>query len=518
MEQKNIKLIGFYIGNFRVFKDEEYFDFAPINILTGKNNSGKSSLIKAMRLFANSLKTNHGLYLDFADSSLKLGNFDEVKNHYNSNSSEIDLGFRIEIEYENSEKIGFYFSSSYNQTGLSSFYVTINGEEYIQVAGQREGSGFKYTKSFIYLDRSILNINKLRTRLEHLDDESFDKLINETLQFLENSNELHISDNYSYNQILKKDDHPLFNVIEGIYYSLENAANNKSKPIFADILSKQTGEAVDEAFKKEYLFEYINKFLGAPPYVPSNLFSCFTQLDILESVRAEQSILFRYNDNARLTQLFKEYQNLPVIDYYDEETLTKGLDHEYSMQRLFIDQWLKRLGIMHRKARLQIEPVPGYGYSVSVKKNDKLLRLTELGYGFTQLIPMILQIWLSENKIILIEEPEANLHPALQSKLADLFCQAVKLFGKQFIIETHSEYLIRKLQYLTVKTDEELTPDDTVIYYFFPPDEDKGGEHQIRTIKIQPDGSLSNDFGTGFFDEADKIAMSIWNMNNSQKN
>lgn len=48
-------LKGFGLENFRVFKDYTYFDFAPITILTGPNNSGKSSLNKALLLFKDSI-------------------------------------------------------------------------------------------------------------------------------------------------------------------------------------------------------------------------------------------------------------------------------------------------------------------------------------------------------------------------------------------------------------------------------------------------------------------------------
>ncbi len=86
----------------------------------------------------------------------------------------------------------------------------------------------------------------------------------------------------------------------------------------------------------------------------------------------------------------------------------------------------------------------------------------------------------------------------------------------QFIIETHSEYLIRKLQYLTAK--EKAKPTDTVIYYFYHPDKVLVGEDQVKKIYINDDGSLTDDFGSGFFDESDKIAISLWNITKSRKN
>jgi len=75
-----------------------------------------------------------------------------------------------------------------------------------------------------------------------------------------------------------------------------------------------------------------------------------------------------------------------------------------------------------------------------------------------------------------------------------------KSVGMQFIVETHSEYLIRKLQYLVVKGEEK--PENIVIYYFDDPDEEKRqGRPQVKKITIQDDGNLSDDFGPGFFDE-----------------
>jgi len=101
-----------------------------------------------------------------------------------------------------------------------------------------------------------------------------------------------------------------------------------------------------------------------------------------------------------------------------------------------------------------------------------------------------------------IEEPETNLHPKFQSLLADMFVDAHKQFGMSFIIETHSEYLIRKLQYLTAKG--EITSDDTAINYIGDPDPENRdyGEEQVRKIRIKTNGQLSKPFGSGFTDES----------------
>ena len=60
--------------------------------------------------------------------------------------------------------------------------------------------------------------------------------------------------------------------------------------------------------------------------------------------------------------------------------------------------------------------------------------------------------------------------------------------------------MIRKLQYLTAKG--EVKPEDVIIYYFNDPDNIPAGEKHVKKINILEDGSLSDDFGPGFYDEA----------------
>jgi predicted ATPase len=119
-------------------------------------------------------------------------------------------------------------------------------------------------------------------------------------------------------------------------------------------------------------------------------------------------------------------------------------------------------------------------------------------------------------RLLLLEEPETNLHPKLQSLLADFLVDVAKEFHITLLVETHSEYLIRKLQYLTAK--KEITPADTAIYYFYDPENVPAGKKQVERIRIETDGSLDKDFGTGFFDEADNLAIDLFNITKAQRN
>jgi predicted ATPase len=179
----------------------------------------------------------------------------------------------------------------------------------------------------------------------------------------------------------------------------------------------------------------------------------------------------------------------------------------------FIEKWLKEFEIAQK---FEIKPlIQGLGAEVLLDGKP----LADFGYGVTQFVPILLKIVLIAfeddttqdehfSGLLYIEEPETNLHPKLQSKLADLFMDAIKTFNMQIIVETHSEYLIRKLQYLTAQ--KKIKPEETVIHYFNDPKEKlPKGEPQVKKITIAPDGRLSGEFGAGFYDETARLMMAM---------
>ena len=108
-----------------------------------------------------------------------------------------------------------------------------------------------------------------------------------------------------------------------------------------------------------------------------------------------------------------------------------------------------------------------------------------------------------------IEEPENHLHPRYQALLAEMFVDAYKNYNIHFIVETHSEYMVRKLQTLVAK--KELTQGEVSLQYVYDADPEKRpkGEPHVKSIKIREDGTLREAFGPGFFDEADNLAMDL---------
>lgn len=116
---------------------------------------------------------------------------------------------------------------------------------------------------------------------------------------------------------------------------------------------------------------------------------------------------------------------------------------------------------------------------------------------------------LSFTKLLIVEEPEQNLHPALQSKLADIFHSLHQECGVNILVETHSEYLVRRSQVLVAeakyKDEQELAEKCPFNVYYFP----EIGSGEPYDMEFRCDGRFKQDFGDGFYDEADKLAYKI---------
>jgi len=91
------------------------------------------------------------------------------------------------------------------------------------------------------------------------------------------------------------------------------------------------------------------------------------------------------------------------------------------------------------------------------------------------------------DSLILIENPEILLHPTSQAELADLFIEAVTKRNVQIIFESHSEYLLHRLQR---RIAEEQIANEAVALYFCEIGE--AGASKLTTLQVNEYGSICN--------------------------
>jgi predicted ATPase len=126
-------------------------------------------------------------------------------------------------------------------------------------------------------------------------------------------------------------------------------------------------------------------------------------------------------------------------------------------------------------------------YEIVLHREGVKANLRDVGIGVSQVLPVLtLAFFAPTGSTILLEEPEIHLHPLAQSVLAELFVEVSKERKVQFIVETHSEHLFRRMQTLMARGTA--STDDCAMYFIEKGE--KGAE--IRELKIDEFGRLTN--------------------------
>lgn len=122
---------------------------------------------------------------------------------------------------------------------------------------------------------------------------------------------------------------------------------------------------------------------------------------------------------------------------------------------------------------------------VKIHKNSIAVPLTDVGFGVSKLLPIIVaDLQLGNNSLLAISEPEIDLHPSVQADFANYLVKQANENQKQYLIETHSEYLLNRIRLLIAKG--EIKEEDVKVYYF----ENNGIETITHNVKFQEDGQI----------------------------
>ena len=127
-------------------------------------------------------------------------------------------------------------------------------------------------------------------------------------------------------------------------------------------------------------------------------------------------------------------------------------------------------------------------YQVRVRRSrhSAEVLLTDVGFGVSQILPVIvLCFYAPTGSIIVLEQPEIHLHPAVQAGLADVLIDAVKRRGVQFVIESHSEHLLQRLQR---RVAEGLDPEQCSLYF----SESRNGGSTLTALEVNLYGDIVN--------------------------
>ena len=524
--------IGF--TNFRRFQYFPEIDLGDITILVGGNNAGKSTLVKAILLMRDFLKRR---IERVGNSEKKL--FWKYAPQFSFDTEHVNVGdfYRAFCRQSSVKDNTITFSMKIDKFH---FIVNIRGERkpgiiprvsMIAVSDEERDIHFEFdfskgqmTIRFEY-DKEALNndidktkqiagrINRLKERLSQSRD--FDEISNIKIE-LESLERMSSFANNVGVEISEYDE-----VTIDLSYFKGNNVGNLVIPEFirAFVSYSETGSLGDK--RSRYYADKVAK----KNFIRGKASEINRIADEVERVINGQAIEYIYAHSV--------YQDSVYANCANSNDYTKRTIHEFYTSRIskgddefkLIERWLKEFKIGDS---LKVLPYKGDNYSLVIfdkenpevtNENDKAypggIDLADKGMGSIQIVILLLRIatlirkYKGQQLTVLLEEPEQNLHPAIQSKLAEMIYEVNVEFGIRFIIETHSEYLIRRTQVLVAgfNQDDEATlnRNNPFAVYFL----NKNPEEKPRKMTYKLSGAFNEKFGEGFFDEASKWDMMI---------
>ncbi len=129
------------------------------------------------------------------------------------------------------------------------------------------------------------------------------------------------------------------------------------------------------------------------------------------------------------------------------------------------------------------------------KDGEQAFRPKNVGFGYSFVLPVIVSALLAKKgSLLIVENPEAHLHPGAQSKLMKFLIEVAKQNELQVIIETHSDHVVNGLR-IAMKEGTIGTKDGHIVYFSSENDNIK-----VKIITSDKNGTLS-DYPDDFLDE-----------------
>lgn len=507
--------------NFRRFQDFPTLELGNISIMVGRNNSGKSTMVKAILLVLDYLQNQQYNEFSFTNKSLEDANivtFGRAKNNF-MEKDEISFQFTIEDHFFSIEISGSPDDTS-AQVDRFSIVDTVNNIELLinYLAKEITISKRKFIDNEKTLTDNALHLLFLRDERDELEKAiskpDFKKASSKGLKQIDNLNKVKQqienlekeinskNENIKYfNELFKKSyelkDDVYINMTEETviqelvsdFFYQNNIAHKKAidtRDNNADELTEFNADYSEnlEEIIENHRTEILKSIDSAIKSIKD------TQIYYLGANPSKQSALFSIRDKQNnLAQAIHNFKQAKIESHHQEY--------------IFVKKWMKEFEIGEMFAIL-LQAGEAYEFYV-IDKDGKEEHLSDKGMGSLQVMMIILQLATIirkhkdtlKNVTVIVEEPELNLHPEFQGKLADFFHDVNKDYQISFIIETHSEYLIRRTQLFVAENQytnqEGLNPNPFKVHYF---DVTKGPYE----MNYRNDGRFTNEFGTGFFD------------------
>lgn len=494
--------IGF--KNYKGFLEGEIW-LKPLTIILGPNNSGKSSLLKLLLMLSqtSNVDPTYNAAIKIHGRYLSMGNLDNIF-HQKNVESKIEISFELPAK-EVKESIDELFKNLKREVGILLLQSQIPIEE------REKTVSFKTSKKKVKVplqevvkgdfdsisEKQLDSIFNVITSKEEVQREGrLNRMIYSDKKHLINFNSSKQEDNKKdillgfdfMNQVAIED----IQTFKVIYTIVANASKDffevfdlkvlagekllikidfdqqddfKIKSIKSDFLntnlfdSKLFSSIKRSKTGKSMFFLFSNSF--SSEVKPTTFSLVLTRvINILLGSLQEKLAGNKINYVSPLRAHPKRYYFLDkakihsYLDTLDGDAIAEILKENPSLKKK-VNDWLKRFEV-----EIDVPILEDVIHRLEVSEGGLKLDITDVGFGLSQVLPVLLQGFLSEDfSSTIIEQPEIHLHPKAQADLAELFIEIVSTktsltserensIYKTLIIETHSEYLLKRLRRL----------------------------------------------------------------------
>ena len=384
------------IQNFKGWEDTGTIQMAPITIFFGTNSSGKSSIGQFLMMLKQTVESSDRkaiLYPGDKNSAVQMGSFQEMVFGRNI-EKQINFNYAWELVKE------LKFKDALSDKKYAATRIGFNGS----IAVQKDQS------------------NKL------------------------------FMDNFSY--VLKKENQ------KDVTIGMEKKSGRKKEYIISCKnypLKKNQGRVWYHStpvrfygFPDEVIFYHQNaQFVQSLNLEHENLFKSIFYLGPL---RTKTERLYSWTGVTPESVGYSGENTVSAMLAARERKIR--LDYFYHPFEQVIAANLKNMGLIDDfKVNPISEQRQEYEVKVQTKGSRNWVDLPDVGFGVSQVLPVLVQCFYAPaNSIIIMEQPEIHLHPSAQSLLADVMIDVInsKEDGRdrniQLIIETHSEHFLKRIQ------------------------------------------------------------------------
>lgn len=419
------------LSNFRLFDNEVTVKFKPITVLIGRNNSGKSSILKLLLLLKQSMHlSSEGFPTVFGDF-VQAADFLEFKNVL-SNKDSLEFGLSFSPPPPKEGESHSLYRELLKAARKESTFSSIRGMYYYD---DPKNGFLTHQASSTIPDRSAL--------LPPIRSDDINILHNE---FILNNFQV------AANSIEKSDE---------------------SRKDSLDFDTSEFGEEVERAFDDYVMWRELRRELESALYLPPIRGGIEGFVDIPNGAG-------KINELVRRQTLFQLYN----IMRDDNELRRFVLPHLLSVADI---------------KSVEFEPVSMSRVRPLAKHKDTGARIpiVDFGFGVSQCLPILVKgTVLEKGHYLMIEQPEAQLHPAAQLEFGSFFAELWTKRGVGCVIETHSQNILLRLRRLIAKGD--LSHQDISVVYC-KLDDAEGKNPVVKNLTINKDGSMEPGLPIEFF-------------------